>query len=220
MAAPNMCEPNSATRDHIIPKSRGGTNQEQNIRLICRACNIAKGNRMPTTEEVNSVKIPPNPNIEQDWNWFLTERKRLEVRVTTIENRIEEVESVKDIDHTIDDDHSLFLGRVPTTAEEMTSSQQGSGLVSSSFEEELREQVGNALGIISGVILDTVVTVATELHNEKVSALLSQIATQTKQAKSCLDALTHSIGGTLVTIQSLHMVMTDSEGRQSSDVTC
>ena len=32
------------TRDHIVPKSRGGTSEKDNIILVCRCCNESKGN--------------------------------------------------------------------------------------------------------------------------------------------------------------------------------
>ncbi len=35
--------PLTATIDHVVPKSRGGTHHPQNLRLACRFCNIAKG---------------------------------------------------------------------------------------------------------------------------------------------------------------------------------
>ena len=33
--------------EHIIPKSRGGTNRLQNLALSCKECNLAKGNKLP-----------------------------------------------------------------------------------------------------------------------------------------------------------------------------
>jgi uncharacterized membrane protein YebE (DUF533 family) len=32
--------------DHIVPVARGGSNSEQNVQLLCRACNIAKSDRI------------------------------------------------------------------------------------------------------------------------------------------------------------------------------
>jgi 5-methylcytosine-specific restriction endonuclease McrA len=35
------------TRDHVLPKSRGGSNHHANIVSACQACNHVKGNRTP-----------------------------------------------------------------------------------------------------------------------------------------------------------------------------
>jgi 5-methylcytosine-specific restriction endonuclease McrA len=37
---------NEGTIDHIIPVSRGGTNDVDNLRLLCRSCNSKKGARL------------------------------------------------------------------------------------------------------------------------------------------------------------------------------
>jgi len=31
------------TIDHIVPRSRGGTDARDNLQLLCRRCNLAKG---------------------------------------------------------------------------------------------------------------------------------------------------------------------------------
>ncbi len=33
------------TGDHIVPLSRGGSNHPSNVRVLCRSCNSARGNR-------------------------------------------------------------------------------------------------------------------------------------------------------------------------------
>lgn len=33
------------TKDHIVPKSRGGRNHPSNIQPLCEGCNLAKGDR-------------------------------------------------------------------------------------------------------------------------------------------------------------------------------
>lgn len=40
-------DPREATLDHIRPVARGGTDTITNLQLACRACNEAKGARMP-----------------------------------------------------------------------------------------------------------------------------------------------------------------------------
>ena len=81
------------------------------------------------------------------------------------------------------------------------------------FEDKLRKQVGSALGITSGVILDTVVQVATQLHNEEVSALHSQITELSKQAKECLDTLERSVSSALESIQGLCDIAPDGASK-------
>jgi 5-methylcytosine-specific restriction endonuclease McrA len=41
-----------ATLDHFIPQARGGNASLGNKVVACAACNHAKGNRLPTDEEV------------------------------------------------------------------------------------------------------------------------------------------------------------------------
>lgn len=38
-------QPNSAEPDHIIPASRGGEDSLENLRICCRQCNQARGNK-------------------------------------------------------------------------------------------------------------------------------------------------------------------------------
>lgn len=37
--------PRSAEVDHIVPHSHGGSDEWENLRVICRQCNQSKGNR-------------------------------------------------------------------------------------------------------------------------------------------------------------------------------
>lgn len=38
-------KPKAGSVDHIIPVSKGGTNEESNLRWACRSCNCSRGNR-------------------------------------------------------------------------------------------------------------------------------------------------------------------------------
>jgi 5-methylcytosine-specific restriction endonuclease McrA len=38
--------PDSASVEHIIPLSRGGTNDPENVVLACRRCNFSKQDRL------------------------------------------------------------------------------------------------------------------------------------------------------------------------------
>jgi 5-methylcytosine-specific restriction endonuclease McrA len=46
-------EPDDATVDHLVPKSRGGTNDRSNLVLSCKRCNEEKSN-LTDSEYVNS----------------------------------------------------------------------------------------------------------------------------------------------------------------------
>lgn len=37
----------SATIDHVVPRSRGGTNDKRNKRIACKRCNNEKGDMLP-----------------------------------------------------------------------------------------------------------------------------------------------------------------------------
>lgn len=43
MKAAHKLEPTSATLDHRIPRSKGGTGSLPNLRATCRQCNMKKG---------------------------------------------------------------------------------------------------------------------------------------------------------------------------------
>ena len=74
------------TFDHVVPRSRGGRTNWQNVVTACGPCNLIKGNRLPhlagmqpiqqpyqpTTYQLqeNGRKFPPN-FLHQSWRDFL-----------------------------------------------------------------------------------------------------------------------------------------------------
>jgi CRISPR/Cas system Type II protein with McrA/HNH and RuvC-like nuclease domain len=73
---------NSATKDHVFPKSKGGTNHDFNIVLACRQCNSAKDNNYPYYD-INGKEVKPikfsnfeimlrnMPTLREEWKPFL-----------------------------------------------------------------------------------------------------------------------------------------------------
>lgn len=70
------------TIDHIIPKSRGGSDSWENLVAACKKCNNKKGNRTPEEANMKLIKVPRRPNhiifirqnvgkVEEKWKQFL-----------------------------------------------------------------------------------------------------------------------------------------------------
>ena len=53
------------TRDHVIPTSRGGTDQWTNVAAACRRCNIHKGNRLLHECDLELLALPYAPNLAE-----------------------------------------------------------------------------------------------------------------------------------------------------------
>ena len=50
--------------DHLVPVSRGGTNDSENLRTACMACNRGKSNNLPSSDLLNQKPIPVE-NLEE-----------------------------------------------------------------------------------------------------------------------------------------------------------
>ena len=53
------------TFDHVIPRSRGGRTEWENIVAACRTCNTRKGNHMPHEISMHPVVKPAEPSLYQ-----------------------------------------------------------------------------------------------------------------------------------------------------------
>jgi 5-methylcytosine-specific restriction endonuclease McrA len=53
----------SLTRDHLIPLSRGGSNDWTNVVTACSPCNTRKGNRMPEEIGMHPLTPPSEPHF-------------------------------------------------------------------------------------------------------------------------------------------------------------
>ena len=56
---------NGLTVDHVIPRSRGGSSEWENIVASCAPCNRRKGNRLPLEASMHPVSRPraPGPTV-------------------------------------------------------------------------------------------------------------------------------------------------------------
>jgi len=51
------------TRDHVIPQSRGGSNEWTNVVTACSSCNTRKGNHLPEEIGMRPHTIPTEPHF-------------------------------------------------------------------------------------------------------------------------------------------------------------
>jgi 5-methylcytosine-specific restriction endonuclease McrA len=58
--------PQAPSRDHRVPRSRGGTDRPENILVCCRMCNEDKASL--TTEEYMAVRAGNASRLDHIWN--------------------------------------------------------------------------------------------------------------------------------------------------------
>jgi 5-methylcytosine-specific restriction endonuclease McrA len=63
------------TRDHILPRSRGGKDTWTNVATACRRCNHKKGAKTPEEAEMPLLAVPFKPNIYE--RFYLMNRRIL-----------------------------------------------------------------------------------------------------------------------------------------------
>ncbi len=55
--------PKELTIDHVLPKSKGGWNNWDNVVTACIPCNKKKGNKTPEEAQMSLLKKPKTPNL-------------------------------------------------------------------------------------------------------------------------------------------------------------
>lgn len=53
------------SRDHVVPKSRGGRDRWENVVTACRRCNQHKGNRLLSELSMELIALPYRPNYAE-----------------------------------------------------------------------------------------------------------------------------------------------------------
>lgn len=56
------------TLDHVVPKSRGGTNEWNNLVTSCFKCNLKKGNKTPEEAKMVMTQKPFTPSLTGDFD--------------------------------------------------------------------------------------------------------------------------------------------------------
>jgi 5-methylcytosine-specific restriction endonuclease McrA len=60
------CGGHADSIDHVMPRSRGGRNEWENVAAACRPCNLHKRDRTPDEAEMRLARVPSAPR-EQAW---------------------------------------------------------------------------------------------------------------------------------------------------------
>ena len=53
------------TFDHVIPRSKGGKTNWENVVAACTKCNLHKSNKMPAKTGINPIRLPVRPSTYQ-----------------------------------------------------------------------------------------------------------------------------------------------------------
>lgn len=91
----------SLTRDHLIPLSRGGTNDWTNVVTACSPCNTRKGSRMPDEIGMHPMVPPVEPHfVHLSWAVRrLTPAQSKYIRLFYGEDTLHQLEEIEKLRH-------------------------------------------------------------------------------------------------------------------------
>jgi len=70
--------------EHVVPTSRGGTEEDSNLCLACRACNLRKSDRLVWRDDVTQEEVPLfNPRGQRWTQHFVVDLESGEIHGTT-----------------------------------------------------------------------------------------------------------------------------------------
>jgi hypothetical protein len=70
--------------EHVHPTSRGGADDESNLCLSCRACNLRKGNRLSCHDDVTGDEVPLfDPRVQRWQEHFTVDPESAEINGLT-----------------------------------------------------------------------------------------------------------------------------------------
>lgn len=73
------------TRDHVIPRSKGGKDVWENVVAACKRCNNAKADRTPEEAGLTLLAVPFRPNVFE--SMFLAQHKVLADQMAYLEKQ-------------------------------------------------------------------------------------------------------------------------------------
>ncbi|MCU7554300.1 HNH endonuclease [Alteromonas sp. ASW11-19] len=76
--------PSQLTRDHILPRSRGGKDSWTNVATACSRCNHAKGAQTPEEAHMPLLAVPFRPNLYE--RFYLMNRRILADQMSFLES--------------------------------------------------------------------------------------------------------------------------------------
>ena len=62
------------TRDHVVPRARGGTDVWENVATACEPCNLRKGARTPEQASMPLLAVPYAPDVAE---WLVLSNRRI-----------------------------------------------------------------------------------------------------------------------------------------------